>query len=83
MLARGRVNDDCLISTRTVDFFHAEAVALQPTFGLRGTQIHIQPVAFEFLHRIQFLRRLYCRTKRPSRQFDDFASVSILLGFEV
>jgi hypothetical protein len=46
----GRVDDDRLISAGAVDFLHAEAVPLQPSFGLRGDQIHIEAIAFEFFH---------------------------------
>ena len=53
MLACGRVDDDCLISTIAVDLSHAEAVPLQPPSSLRSTQIYVQPVAFDFRHDIQ------------------------------
>jgi hypothetical protein len=44
------VDDDRLISAGAVDFLHAEAVPMQPSFGLRGAQIHIEAIAFEFFH---------------------------------
>ena len=53
MLARGGVDNDCLISTIAVDFPHAEAMPLQPPSSLRSTQIHMQSVAFNFCHDIQ------------------------------
>jgi hypothetical protein len=47
VLARGGVDDDCSISTIAVNLSHAEAMPLQPSSGLRSTQIHIQPVTFD------------------------------------
>jgi len=50
MLARGRVDDDRLISPVAVDFLHAKAMPLQPPLCLRGAQIYVQTVTFEFIH---------------------------------
>ena len=48
--ARSGVDDDRVISTIAMDLFHAETVPVQPSPGLRGTQIHIQPVTVDVLH---------------------------------
>lgn len=53
MLARGGMDDECLVSTDSLNLLHAEAVPLQPSPSLGGAKIHIQSVTFDFHHRIQ------------------------------
>ena len=48
---RRRVKDYRPIASGTLHFFHAEPVPLQSPLGLGWTKVHVQSVAFVFLHR--------------------------------